>query len=162
MTVVHPTSVQGRGSRRCPSGPDWPAALEDAYAALDWLVAHADERGIDVGRIAVGGPSADGGLAAGLALLAHGRGQIRPAFQLLVYPMPDDRTVVRTDLDTRNVRVRTPGSNRFGWTSYPGRELGSGGVPLHAAPARREDLAGRPPAWIGVGTLHLFFDQNTD
>lgn len=137
-----------------------PAALEDAYTALTWLVEHAEERGIDPGRIAVGGQSAGGGLAAGLTLLAHDRGEVRPAFQLLVYPMIDDRTVTRTDLDTRHVRVWTPGSNRFGWTSYLGREPGSAGVSPYAAPARREDLRGLPPAWIGVGTLDLFFDED--
>ncbi|KNC19487.1 alpha/beta hydrolase [Arthrobacter sp. RIT-PI-e] len=138
-----------------------PAALEDAYTALTWLVAHAEERGVDPDRIAVGGQSAGGGIAAGLALLAHDRGEVHPAFQLLVYPMIDDRTVTRTDLDTRNVRVWTPGSNRFGWTSYLGRAPGSAGVSPYAAPARREDLSGLPPAWIGVGTLDLFLDEDT-
>lgn len=138
-----------------------PAALEDAYAALTWLAAHAEERGIDADRIAIGGQSAGGGLAAGLALLTHDRGGVRPAFQLLVYPMIDDRTVVRTDADTRHVRVWTPGSNRFGWTSYLGRAPGGPGVSPYAAPARREDLTGLPPAWIGVGSLDLFFDEDT-
>jgi acetyl esterase/lipase len=137
-----------------------PAAVEDAYAALVWLNDHAAERGIDPSRIAVGGQSAGGGLAAGLALLAHDRGEVTPAFQLLVYPMIDDRTVVRTDLDTTNVRVWTPGSNRYGWTSYLGQEPGSDNVSPYAAPARRENLAGLPPAWIGVGTLDLFFDED--
>lgn len=137
-----------------------PAALEDAYAALTWLVAHAEDRGIDPGRIAIGGQSAGGGLAAGLVLLAHDRGEIRPAFQLLVYPMIDDRTVTREDLDSGNVRVWTPRSNRFGWTSYLPQAPGSSGVSPYAAPARREVLTGLPPAWIGVGTLDLFYDED--
>lgn len=138
-----------------------PAAVEDAYAALIWLVAHAREHGIDPDRIAIGGQSAGGGLAAGLALMTHDRAEVQPAFQLLAYPMIDDRTVVRTGLDTRNVRVWTPGSNRFGWTSYLGQEPGSAGVSPYAAPARCEDLTGLPPAWIGVGSLDLFFDEDT-
>lgn len=137
-----------------------PAALEDAYAALSWLVDHAEDRGIDPGRIAIGGQSAGGGLAAGLVLLAHDRGEIRPAFQLLVYPMIDDRTVTREDLDPGNMRVWTPRSNRFGWTSYLPQEPGSPAVSPYAAPARREDLSGLPPAWIGVGTLDLFHDED--
>jgi acetyl esterase/lipase len=143
-------------------GPEHPspAAVDDAYAALTWLFAHAEERLIDPTRIAVGGASAGGGLAAGLVLYAHDRGEVQPAFQLLVYPMLDDRTVLRTDMDTRNVRMWTPGSNRFGWTSYLGVEPGSADVPPYAAPARRENLAGLPPAWIGVGTLDLFHDED--
>ena len=143
-------------------GPEHPspAAVEDAYAALTWLFAHADQRLIDPTRIAVGGASAGGGLAAGLVLYAHDRGEVEPAFQLLVYPMLDDRTVLRTDMDTRNVRMWTPGSNRFGWTSYLGAEPGSADVSPYAAPARRESVAGLPPAWIGVGTLDLFHDED--
>jgi len=139
-----------------------PAAIEDAYAGLRWLFTHAESLGVDAARIAVGGASAGGGLAAGLALYARDRGEVSPAFQLLIYPMLDDRTVVRTDLDTRNVRVWTPGSNRFGWTSYLGAEPGSGGVSEYSAPARREDLSGLPPAWVGVGTLDLFYQEDLE
>lgn len=139
-----------------------PAALEDAYAALTWLFANAEERGIDTRRIAVGGASAGGGLAAGLTLLAHDRGEIAPCFQLLVYPMLDDRTVLRDDLDIKHVRMWTPGSNRYGWTAYLGHEPGSRATSVYAAPARRENLSGLPPAWIGVGTLDLFHDEDLD
>lgn len=142
--------------RLAPAHPA-PAAVEDAYAALRWLAA---QPGVDPERIAIGGASAGGGLTASLALYAHDRGEVRPAFQLLVYPMLDDRTVLRTDLDTRGVRVWTPRSNRFGWTSYLGQEPGSAGVSPYAAPARRDDLSGLPPAWIGVGTLDLFHDED--
>ncbi|PRY44479.1 acetyl esterase/lipase [Umezawaea tangerina] len=102
-----------------------PAAVEDAYAALLWLVANADARGVDPSRIALGGASAGGGLAAGLALYAHDHDDVCPAFQLLVYPMLDDRTVLRTDHDTRHVRLWTPKSNRYAWTSYLATTPGS-------------------------------------
>ncbi|CAN5326552.1 alpha/beta hydrolase [soil metagenome] len=137
-----------------------PAAVDDAYAALLWLAENAAERGIDPSRIAVGGASAGGGLAAALTLLAHDRGGVVPVFQLLLYPMLDDRTATRTDLDTRNVRVWLPKSNRYGWSSYLGVPPGSDGVSPYAAPARRDDLTGLPPAWIGVGTLDLFYDED--
>lgn len=139
-----------------------PAALEDAYAGLTWLFANAEERGVDASRIAVGGASAGGGIAAGLVLLAHDRRDVSPAFQLLIYPMLDDRTVLRDDLDTSTVRVWSPGSNRYGWTSYLGHEPGSPATSEYAAPARREDLSGLPPTWIGVGTLDLFHDEDLD
>jgi acetyl esterase/lipase len=139
-----------------------PASVEDAYAGLRGLVARAEELQIDPAKIAIGGASAGGGIAAALALLAHDRGEVRPAFQLLVYPMLDDRTVVRTDHDTSQARGWTAKSNRYGWATYLGQAPGSAGVSPYAAPARREDLAGLPPAWIGVGDLDLFYDENIE
>jgi acetyl esterase/lipase len=137
-----------------------PAQLDDCSAALRWLVAEADALGVDVERIAVGGASAGGGLAAGLVLMEHDRAEVAVAFQLLVYPMIDDRTVVRTDHTLEGVRVWTRASNRYGWTSYLGRPPGGAGVSEYAAPARRTDHTGLPPAWIGVGTLDLFHDED--
>lgn len=66
-------------------------------------------------------------------LLANDRGLVAPAFQLLVYPMLDDRTVLRRDLDSLAVRLWTPHNNRFGWISYLGRPPGGLGVPEYAA-----------------------------
>src|SRR4051812_4386945 len=145
--------------RLTPEHP-FPAPLEDCYAALEWLAAQPD---VDPARIAIGGASAGGGLAAGLALLARDRGEVRPALQLLVYPMIDDRTTLRTDIDPRRLRLWSPGSNRFGWQAYLGPALTPGqpdGVPAAAAPARATDLTGLPPAWIGVGSCDLFHDED--
>lgn len=145
--------------RLAPAHPG-PAAVEDVYAALRGLHARAAHVGIDPSRIAVAGASAGGGLAAAAAQVAHDRGEVPLAFQLLVYPMLDDRTVTRTDHDTRGVRVWTPRSNRFGWTSYLGGPPGADVVPEYVVPARRQDLSGLPPAWIGVGDLDLFHDED--
>ena len=82
--------------RLAPEDP-FPAALEDCYAALRWMVIAADELGIHPSRIAVGGGSAGGGLAAGLALLARDREEMDVVFQLLIYPMLDDANVGLAD-----------------------------------------------------------------
>lgn len=140
----------------------FPASVEDVYAGLKGLVANSDELRIDPTKIAIGGGSAGGGIAAAVALAAHDRGEIRLAFQLLVYPMLDDRTVTRTDHDTSKSRVWTAKSNRIGWTSYLRQEPGSANVSPYAAPARRDDLTGLPPAWIGVGALDLFRDEDIE
>ncbi|MFO0624340.1 MAG: alpha/beta hydrolase fold domain-containing protein [Polyangiales bacterium] len=103
--------------------------------------------------------SAGGGLAAALVLRAHDRALPAPALQLLVYPMLDDRTALR-DHDDRDFRLWDDVSNRFGWRAYLGRAPGHDDVPDHAAPARRRDLAGLAPAWIGVGTADLFHDED--
>lgn len=144
--------------------PQWPApaAVEDCYAVVEWLVANATDQAIDPQRIALGGASAGGGLAAATALVAHDRGRIVPAFQLLVYPMLDDRTVVRTDVDVTHARFWRPRSNRYAWSAYLGKPAGGDDVSAYAAPARRSDLSGLPPAWIGVGTLDLFHPEDVD
>lgn len=145
--------------RLAPDDPA-PAAIDDVYAGLAGLVANAAALNVDPDRIAIGGASAGGGLAAALAQLAHDRGEIQPVFQLLVYPMLDDRTVLRTDVDDRTLRMWSAKSNRYGWASYLGQEPGSPDAPPYAVAARRADLSGLPPAWIGVGTLDLFHDED--
>lgn len=132
----------------------YPAALEDCYSALKWLV---NLPSVDPGRVAIGGASAGGGLAAQLALFARDRGEVTPAAQLLIYPMLDDRTVDRRELDNPGLRLWNKSSNKFGWSAYLGDA-----DPAVAVPARREDLAGLPPAWIGVGTLDLFHDEDLE
>lgn len=142
--------------RLAPKHP-FPAALDDAHAALVWLAARDD---VDATRIAIAGASAGGGLAAQLALEARERGQVKPVLQALVYPMLDDRTVLRTDLDESGFRLWNNAGNRFGWRSYLGQEPGGPDVSPIAAPARNEKLEGLAPAWIGVGGLDLFHDED--
>ena len=137
--------------RLAPEHP-YPAPLEDCYAALTWL---ARLPAVDKARVAIGGASAGGGLAAALALLAHDRGEVTPALQLLAYPMLDDRSGSRPD--NPKYRLWSPKSNRFGWKAYLGTA-----DPKVAVPARRDDLGGLPPAWIGVGTNDLFHDEDVD
>jgi acetyl esterase/lipase len=144
--------------RLAPEHP-FPAPLDDCFAAYELLHREAQALGIDPKRVVVAGASAGGGLAAGLVQLIHDRNRPAPALQLLVYPMIDDRTVQR-QFDERNLRLWNAASNRFGWKAYLGREPGAPDVPHHAAPARRADLTGLPPAWIGVGTCDLFHDEN--
>ena len=74
--------------------------------------------------------------------------------------MLDDRTSLRTDIDERHFRLWNNRSNRFGWQSYTGLAPGSPGITGLAAPARCDDLSGLPPAWLGVGTLDLFHDED--
>ncbi len=140
-----------------------PGPVEDCYAALVWLATHADELGVDPARIGVKGESAGGGLAAGLALLARDRGGPALAFQHLVYPMIDDRTAVTDDPHPyAGEYVWTPASNRFGWASLLGVEPGGPDVSPYAAAARATDLTGLPPAFLAMGALDLFLDEDLD
>ncbi len=145
--------------RYAPKYP-FPAGLDDCYAALKWVASHSQQLGGDEKRIAIGGASAGGGLAASLVHLAHDRQEIKPIFQMLVYPMLDDRTVLRSDVDDHNSVTWNQKSNRYGWECYLGRKCGDDYVPEYSVPARRKDLSGLPQAWIGVGTVDLFHDED--
>jgi acetyl esterase/lipase len=146
--------------RLAPEDP-FPAGLDDCSAALRWLHDEAGSSRVDPARIAVGGASAGGLLAAAVVQRAHDEG-VPVAFQALVYPMLDDRTVLRPDHGGRGGLIWTPRSNRYAWTSYLGTAPGTTEPPRYAVPARREDLAGLPPAWIGVGDLDLFHDEDLE
>ena len=139
----------------------FPGNVEDCYAALKWLHQHADELGADPERIAIGGGSAGGGLAAGLALLVRDREEVPIIHQHLIYPMIDDR-----DQGENHPFVGefgwTRGSNHFGWKSILGQEPGSEGVSPYAAAARAENLEGLPSTFIGVGALDLFLESNME
>lgn len=145
---------------RCAPKHPFPAGLDDSYAALKWVASHAQDLNIDTKRIALGGASAGGGLAAALGQLAYDRQEVEVVFQLLVYPMLDDRTVLRADIDDSNNITWNQKSNRYGWESYLGKPCGADDVPAYSVPARRADLSGLPKAWIGVGTLDVFHDED--
>lgn len=144
--------------RLAPNHP-FPIPLDDCYSALKWVYTQAETLGIDPNRIAIGGESAGGGLAASLVQRVHDQGEIHPVFQLLIYPMLDDRSALRTDVPHVEWLTWTQKNNQFGWESYLGQACGSDNQPLYAVPARREDLTGFPPTWIGIGTLDLFHDE---
>ncbi len=145
--------------RLAPKHP-FPAGLEDCYSALIWAKQNSEAFGFDASRIAVGGTSAGAGLAAALAQLAHDRKEATPVFQLLTYPMLDDRTALHRDIDDSNSPTWSQKSNRFGWESYLGEHYGADEILAYSVPARREDLTGLPPAWIGVGTLDVFYEED--
>ncbi|MCA8090989.1 alpha/beta hydrolase [Burkholderia anthina] len=168
LEAVHRPLVKALGCalvsidyRLAPETP-FPGAIDDCYAALAWTFRHADALGIDAARIGVAGESAGGGLAAALALLARDRGEYPLAFQHLMYPMLDDRTCVRAPHPHAGEFVWHAANNRFGWTSLLGHAPGIDGVSPYASAARAERLDGLPPAFIAVGTLDLFADENID
>jgi acetyl esterase/lipase len=141
----------------------FPGALADNYAALGWLHRNAGELGVDPERIAVMGESAGGGHAAMLAIAARDRGEFPLAYQALIYPMLDDRTgSTRRTPPYQGFVIWTAQANRFGWTSLLGVPAGSRRVPYGSVPARVENLRGLPPAFIGVGSVDLFVDEDIE
>lgn len=141
----------------------WQGSLEDNYAALKWLHVNAATLGINPARIALLGESAGGGHAALLALTARDRGEVPLAFQCLIYPMLDDRTGSSRSVPKHIAPFGWSASdNRFGWQSFLGMAPGGRGVPAAAVPGRAVSLSGLPPAFIGVGSLDLFVDEDIE
>jgi acetyl esterase/lipase len=141
--------------RLAPEHP-YPAPLHDCYAALRWV---SHELSSEV--VVVGG-SAGGGLAAGTVLLARDLGEVAVRAQILMYPMIDDRDVNPSCVDMTYPKVWNRAANQYGWASYLGERAAGDDVPIYAAPARAtvEELRGLPPAFIDVGELDAFRDED--
>jgi acetyl esterase/lipase len=144
--------------RLAPKHP-YPAALDDCLAAWAWLAAHAGELGVDPDRVAVGGQSAGGGLAACLVQRLHDDGAAVAA-QWLFCPMLDDRTAAERAHDATGHHIWNNRSNLVGWRSYLGEAPGAASVPPYAVAARRGDLSGLPPTWIYTSDIELFHDED--
>jgi len=145
--------------RMAPEHP-FPAPSDDCLAAWNWLQAWAHPLGVDRLRIAVGGQSAGGGLAAGLVQRLHDAASVEPVAQWLLCPMLDDRTAARRELDSIRHFIWNNRSNAIGWSAFLGQPPGAAEVPDYAAPARRTDLSGLPNSWIGVGDIDLFHAED--
>ena len=145
--------------RLAPEHP-FPAGVEDCYASLLWMVEHAAELNIDTTRIAIGGPSGGGGLAAGLALMNRDRGGPQLVLQLLLYPMIDNLhdTASGEYVDHPVWNVQT---SLNAWEMYLDGTPGTDASP-YAAATRATDLAGLPPTYICVGSEDLFRDEDID
>lgn len=141
----------------------FPGSLEDIYAALIWLYRNAETLGVDRSKLAVMGDSAGGGHAAMLAIAVRDRGEIPIVLQSLLYPMLDDRTgSTRKVPSFIGTLLWNAQMNRFGWSALLGEPAGSRRVPYGSVPARLFDLQGLAPAFIGVGSIDLFVDEDIE
>jgi acetyl esterase/lipase len=144
--------------RLAPEHP-YPTSVEDAYAGLVWLAAHAAELGVDPDRVAVMGDSAGAGIAAAVAILSRDRGVPALARQILLYPMLDDRNTT-PDPEIAPFAGWTYDDNITGWNALLGPRDQDSQVDPPAAPARLTDARGLPPAYIEVGQLDIFRDED--
>ena len=152
-------AVVSVGYRLAPRHP-FPAALDDCLAGWAWLQQAAAGLGVDRHLVAIGGQSAGGGLAASLVQRVHDMDGPGAAAQWLFCPMLDDRTAARRELDAVAHFVWSNRRNELGWRSYLGQAPGAAALAPYAAAARRADLRGLPPAWIGVGDIDLFEEED--
>jgi acetyl esterase/lipase len=142
------------------NAPESPAAqlAEDALAGVVWLHEHADELDVDRARIAIGGDSGGGGIAAGATILARDRG-VPVSKQILTCAMLDDRTM-EPDPELLPFITWNYDDNYTAWRTVLGHEPGTRGVPPTIAPARLTDFRGLPPAYIDTGELDIFRDED--
>jgi acetyl esterase len=124
----------------------FPAAVDDAWAATRWIVAHAAELGVDAGRVAVGGDSAGGNLATVVALLARDHGGPAIAWQALLYPVTDVSTETQSYRDCSEGFLLTRESMRWFFDQYLSAEADA--ADWRVSPLRARSLAGLPPALI--------------
>jgi acetyl esterase/lipase len=137
----------------------YPTAIEQNYAAAQWVFTHGAEYELDASRFAVAGDSVGGNMAAVLALMAKDRGDIAIAHQVLLYPVTD------ADFDTPSYRqfaehyFLTRDAMKWFWDQYTTDETPR--TEIYASPLRAtvEQLAGLPPALVITGEADVLRDQ---
>ena len=124
----------------------FPAAVDDAWAATRWIAAHGAELGIDPARLAVGGDSAGGNLAAVVALLARDAGGPKISLQVLTYPVTDLGAETKSYADLAEGYMLTRDSMRWFRAHYLSKEEDA--LDWRVSPIRATSLAGLPPALV--------------
>ena len=149
--------------RLAPEHP-FPTPLEDIYLGLKWTFDNTDKLNIDPARVVIAGASAGGGLTAALAQLVRDRNEFSHplAFQLLMYPMLDDRNTEPLQKAEQDTYIWTKANNIFGWSAYIGDRPGTESTPKYASASRMENLEGLPPTMIQVGGIDLFSNECMD
>ena len=145
---------------RCAPENKYPTAVNDSYAATRWVFKNAGSLGIDPDRVAIGGDSAGGNLAAAVALMARDRGDLRPVLQVLIYP------VIDYNFDTPSYRENAEGygltrdSMKWFWDRYLENE--EDGAQPYASPIRAKSLSGLPPALVQTAQYDPLRDEGED
>jgi acetyl esterase/lipase len=142
--------------RLAPEHP-YPAAVEDAYGALAWIVENSGSLNVDPERIALCGVSAGGCLAAGVALMARDKGAFLPCFQMLLYPVLDHRALTKSATAINDERIWNARKSKRAWEAYLGPWEGE--IPAYASPAMATDLSGLPQTYIAPCELDMLRDE---
>jgi acetyl esterase len=134
----------------------FPAAIDDCFAATQWIAEHASELDIDPGRIAVAGDSAGGNLTAAVTLLARAAGP-RLAYQVLLYPVTDYNLDTPSYMRNAAGFMLTREAMRYYWRHYLRDE--SDAQDERASPLRATDFAGLPPALVITAEFDPLLDE---
>lgn len=147
--------VVSTGYRKAPEDPH-PAQVNDCYAALTWMAKNTTELCVDPDRIAVYGSSAGGNLTIAVSLTARDQGFPKIRFMMPLCPMVDDRNQTPSSQQITDIGMWDRAANLEAWGWFLGDVTADG----YAAPARVTDLTGLPPAFIDVGEMDLFRDED--
>jgi acetyl esterase/lipase len=142
--------------RLAPENPH-PAPIRDCYAALCWMHANADQIMLTPTLIAVYGHSAGGNLATNLTLMTRDLKGPELAYQMLCYPMLDDRMATQSMTELSGLGIWDKAANAVAWTALLGRL--DGPILDYAVPARSSNLKGLPPTFIDTGALEILLDE---
>ena len=134
----------------------YPAALTDCYHALLYMKNHAEELGIRLDQLMVGGESAGGGLCAAVCIAARDKRTVNVAYQMLLYPMLDNHDT-ESSRDNHG-KIWNTRRNHLGWRIYL-RENAKANVSPYASPSRQKDYKGLPPAYTFVGDGEPFYAE---
>ena len=145
--------VQYRLAPRYP----FPTPPEDCYAALSWTYENAHRLGIDKTRIAVGGDSAGGALAAAVCQMARDRGGYLPIFQLLIYPVTDRRMDTASNREFTDTPMWNSRLSALMWRAYLQDPTVSDVA--YASPMEAKSFAGLPPAYIETAEFDCLRDE---
>jgi acetyl esterase/lipase len=159
LALNHRCLVASVEWRRAPEHP-YPAASEDCYTGLSWLVRQAAELNVDLRRLVIAGSSSGGGSTASLALLVRDRDEFSVAHQMLIYPMLDDRNDTPSAHLVTDENVWNRAKNEFAWRAFLGETYGTDKISPYAVPSRMQDLKGSISASIWTSELDLFRDEN--
>ena len=135
----------------------FPAGFNDCYDTLLWVRDNAVELGVDPNNIIIAGHSAGGGMAAAITLKARDTKDVKPIFQMPVYPMLDHRMITASS-QMQGSAMWDASINARAWGLYHGNIMGE--VPSYASPALNEDYSDFPPTISFVGDLEPFCDEN--
>lgn len=138
----------------------FPAAPEDCFAALQWVLENAQMLGVDKNRIAVGGDSAGGALAAALSLMARDRLSLKLSFQLLIYPVADCRMNTESNKKFTNTPMWNSRLSKRMWQMYL-PEMPDGNIE-YASPAEAQSLEGLPPAYVETAQFDCLRDEGIE
>ncbi|MDL2141687.1 alpha/beta hydrolase [Flavobacterium tructae] len=147
--------------RLAPEYP-FPVPLQDVYSGLNWIISKASDLGIDSNKIAVGGASAGGGLAASLVQKVLQESNFTLVHQSLTYPMLDNRNISNSSKEITSLGIWDRHYNLFAWKQYLGIVKEDQEAPLFSVPALSKNLAGLPSTFIAVGALDLFRDEDIE
>jgi acetyl esterase/lipase len=135
----------------------YPSGLEDCYKALEWVYQNGGELGINKNKVAVGGDSAGGALAAGVCLMARDRKGPKISFQMLIYPVTDARLITDSMKEFVDTPLWNARQNKKMWQLYLGNQNNSDQA--YASPLQAKSFKDLPPAYLEVAEFDCLRDE---